>query len=82
VERALEVIAPILGVRGPPLGSWVSRWVDALPVFDDAHRARVRVVEDAVAAQSVFLAGSAFHGAGIDAAALSAERAAFRIVGS
>jgi oxygen-dependent protoporphyrinogen oxidase len=54
----------------------VSRWVDALPVFDDAHRAAVAALERALAPRSIALAGSAFHGSGIDAAVRSAEHAA------
>jgi len=55
--------------------SWVSRWPDALPVFDDAHRERVATLEAALRGRGVALAGSAFHGSGIDAAVKSAEEA-------
>jgi oxygen-dependent protoporphyrinogen oxidase len=72
-ERGLELV---LGVRGRPLRSWVSRWKDALPVFTDAHREQVAALEQALTSVPVLLAGSAFHGAGIDAAVRSGERAA------
>jgi oxygen-dependent protoporphyrinogen oxidase len=53
----------------------VSRWPDALPVYDDGHRERVEHLEATLAGREVFLAGSAFHGSGIDAAIRSAEAA-------
>ena len=74
--RALRQLARVVPVEGTPLQSWVSRWQDALPVFDDAHRARVAAVESGLAGERLLLAGAAFHGSGIDAAVRSAERAA------
>ncbi|MFI5306697.1 MAG: protoporphyrinogen/coproporphyrinogen oxidase [Polyangiales bacterium] len=76
VERAERGLARALSVRGRPLRAWVSRWKDALPVFTDAHRAQVAVIEQALAGLPIALAGSAFHGAGIDAAVRSGEAAA------
>ncbi len=76
IARARAGFARVISVRGEPLRAWVSRWVDALPVFDDAHRAAVAALERALAPRSIALAGSAFHGSGIDAAVRSAERAA------
>ena len=54
----------------------MSRWQNALPVFDDVHRTRVTELEAAFAGRGLVLAGSAFHGSGIDAAVRSAEAAA------
>lgn len=76
VERAVFGLRRVLAVRGEPLHAWVSRWPNALPVFDDAHRARVVALETRLHERAVYLAGSAFHGAGIDAAVSSGERAA------
>jgi oxygen-dependent protoporphyrinogen oxidase len=56
--------------------AWVSRWPDALPVFDEVYRARVLELEAALRARGVLLAGAAFHGSGIDVAVRSAEAAA------
>lgn len=70
---AAEIVARTLGVDVPALRSWVSRWPSALPVFDAAHKQRVQALEVALAGSGVALAGSAFHGAGIDAAVRSAE---------
>jgi oxygen-dependent protoporphyrinogen oxidase len=75
-ERALAGLMRVLPVEGAPLRSWVSSWPNALPVFSDAHRSAVQALEAALPAHQVLLAGSAFHGAGIDAAVRSAERAA------
>jgi oxygen-dependent protoporphyrinogen oxidase len=69
LQRALEI-------RSEPEHTWVSRWARALPVFDDAHRARVKTLEEALAGSGVSLAGACFHGAGIDGAVRSAEAAA------
>ncbi len=76
---AVEAVAQALGVTGQPEQSWVSRWADALPVFDASHRASVAAVDAAAQELGVHLAGSAFHGAGIDAAVASAELVAARL---
>ena len=57
----------------------MSRWRDALPVFDEGHRERIAALEKALEGRSIVPAGSAFHGAGIDAAVRSAEAAAIRV---
>lgn len=77
--RAEASLARVLPVRGPAERAWVSRWPSALPVSTPAHAARVREVEQALAGSGVLLAGSAFHGSGIDAAVRSAEAAAERL---
>jgi protoporphyrinogen/coproporphyrinogen III oxidase len=73
-ERAARSVASVLPVRAAPEHAWVSRWANALPIFDDAHRARVAALEQALASTRVRVAGSAFHGSGIDAAVCSAFR--------
>jgi len=79
IERARRGLARVMGLQEPPLDAWVSRWRDALPVFDDAHRARVAALEQALRPWPIALAGSAFHGSGIDATVQSAERAALSL---
>jgi len=81
-ERAERALGEALPLSGPSERAWVSRWPDALPVFDDAHRARVRALERALEPQRIRLAGAAFHGSGIDAAIRSAEVAAATLGGS
>lgn len=76
IERAEARLTEVIPVRGAPVGAWVARWPAALPVFDAAQRTRVEKAENALAGSGIWLAGSAFHGAGIDAAVRSAERAA------
>jgi oxygen-dependent protoporphyrinogen oxidase len=77
--RAEASLGRTLRVSGPPIGAWVSRWGNALPVFEPGHVARVRALEAALAGTRIRLAGSAFHGSGIDAAVRSAEAAALAI---
>ncbi len=76
-DRAAACVAASLGATEAPTERWVSRWPDALPVFTPAHRDAVRALEAALP-PDVILAGSAFHGAGIDAAVRSAFAAAER----
>lgn len=78
IALAAESIAAPLGVRGAPERAWASVWRGALAIYDDAWRAIVARAGEALAPLGVYLAGSHFHGAGIDAAVLSAERAAER----
>jgi oxygen-dependent protoporphyrinogen oxidase len=63
IARAVRNVGRVLPLQDDPLQAWVSRWPNALPVFD-------------LAAVPVRLAGSAFHGSGIDAAVRSGEAAA------
>jgi len=80
-ERAEQALATAVSVRGPALHTFVSRWPEALPVFDPAHRARVSELEAQLRgeASQIWLAGAAFHGSGIDAAIRSAEATALAI---
>ena len=78
-ERAARVLGQVLPIDAPPQRAWVSAWADALPVFDDRYRAVVRALEGDLRRQRVHLAGSAFHGSGIDAAVRSAEAVAARL---
>jgi oxygen-dependent protoporphyrinogen oxidase len=74
--RAEDCLGRVLPVRGRAARAWVSRWGSALPVFEPGHIERVRALEAALAGRRVLLAGSAFHGSGIDAAVRSAAAAA------
>jgi oxygen-dependent protoporphyrinogen oxidase len=77
--RARAGLERVLSLHGGPTRAWVSRWPSALPVFDDAFRSDVAALEQALEPHPVVLAGSAFHGSGIDAAVRSGERAAERL---
>jgi len=80
-ERAEHALAIALSAHGPARHSFVSRWADALPVFDPDHRARVSALETAMRGESsrIWLAGAAFHGSGIDAAIRSGEATALAL---
>jgi len=75
-ERAEQGLAAVLKLRAPALRSFVSRWPNALPVFDTTHRTRISALEAALDGCRIWLAGAAFHGSGIDAAIRSGEAAA------
>ncbi len=77
--EAASAIAQVLGVTGEPARTWVSRWADALPVFTPAHQAQAAALDQALQPLGVHVTGSAFHGAGIDAAVASAEIVAARL---
>jgi oxygen-dependent protoporphyrinogen oxidase len=76
IDRAQRCLALALPVSVAAEHAVVSRWPSALPVFDDAHRARVAELSRALSGQNIWLAGAAFHGSGIDAAIRSGESAA------
>ena len=78
-ERAARVLARVLPIEGAPRRAWVSRWPNALPVFTPEHRDAVARIEAILSPWSIHLAGSAFHGSGIDAAVRSAETVAARL---
>lgn len=79
-SEAASAIARVLRVDGAPERAWVSRWRDALPVFSAAHRAEAAAFDAALQPLAVHVTGSAFHGAGIDAAVTSAEGVAARLL--
>jgi oxygen-dependent protoporphyrinogen oxidase len=76
IARAEAALGRVIPVHGRPLHAWVSRWGDALPVFEPKHAERVRALEAALAGRGVHLAGAAFSGSGVEAAVRSAEAAA------
>jgi oxygen-dependent protoporphyrinogen oxidase len=78
-ERAERALGLALAISGPAEHTWVSRWPHALPVFDEAHRARITALEASLSTCPIQLAGAAFHGSGIDAAIRSGERAALAL---
>ncbi|HTV19333.1 MAG TPA: FAD-dependent oxidoreductase [Polyangiaceae bacterium] len=75
-ERAHRSLQRAFELRSLPERTWVSRWARALPVFDDAYRARIAALEASLAGSGVSVSGACFHGSGIDAAVRSAEAAA------
>lgn len=76
LTRAADTLAPFIRPGRAPVLRRVCRWLDALPVHSEAHRERVsRVDAQLETSGAIRLAGSAFHGAGIEGAVASAERA-------
>jgi protoporphyrinogen/coproporphyrinogen III oxidase len=71
-QRAQAFLAELIGIQGQPEHVWVSRWADALPVFEPEHKAAVAQLSTALTGSGIALAGAAFHGSGIDAAVRSA----------
>lgn len=78
-ERALRCASRALDIRSSPERAWVSRWADALPIFDEAHRQRVAALEERLHGTGVSVTGASFHGSGIDGAVRSAEAAALAL---
>jgi oxygen-dependent protoporphyrinogen oxidase len=78
--EASRAIAEVLVVDGEPARSWVSRWADALPVFSPTYQLEAAALDQALQPLGIHVTGSAFHGAGIDAAATSAELVAARLI--
>ncbi|HKU43965.1 MAG TPA: FAD-dependent oxidoreductase [Polyangiales bacterium] len=77
--RARSYLAEVLGIAGEPEHVWVARWPDALPVFEPAHTEAVAQLSTALSGSGIALAGSAFHGSGIDAAVRSATSVGDRL---
>jgi oxygen-dependent protoporphyrinogen oxidase len=82
VARAERVLKRALGFDEVPLSFRVARWQDALPVHSPAFRDAVSKLEVTLRDRGVYLAGSAFHGSGIDAALRSTDVAIRQICGA
>jgi oxygen-dependent protoporphyrinogen oxidase len=77
---AFAELAPVLGLRGAPLESRVTRWTAAFPQYRVGHLIRVGTVEKAVAElPGMAVAGAAYRGVGIPAC-IGSGRAAARTV--
>jgi oxygen-dependent protoporphyrinogen oxidase len=83
VERVLEELGPMLGLRAGPTESIVTRWTGAFPQYAVGHVERVRSIEDSVArVPALALAGAALHGVGIPACIASGRQAARTVLGA
>ncbi|MDQ2890815.1 MAG: FAD-dependent oxidoreductase [Gemmatimonadota bacterium] len=70
-------LTSVLGVTERPLFTRMYEWPGGIPVYTSAHEANVHALTDVLAPiQSIFVAGSAFHGVGIPDCIASGERAA------
>ncbi|MEO3869102.1 protoporphyrinogen oxidase [Nonomuraea sp. B12E4] len=81
VSLATAEMAGVMGVRGLPVDSRVTRWGGALPQYNVGHLDRVARVRSAVAVQpGLAVCGAAYDGIGIPACVGTARTAAARIL--
>ncbi|GII54547.1 protoporphyrinogen oxidase [Planotetraspora thailandica] len=81
VAFAMNEMTEIMGVRGLPIDSRVTRWGGGLPQYDVGHLDRIARVRAAVAAQpGLAVCGAAYDGVGIPACAASGRTAATRVL--
>ncbi|MEV0307131.1 protoporphyrinogen oxidase [Nonomuraea fuscirosea] len=81
VSLATAEMADVMGVRGLPLDSRVTRWGGGLPQYNVGHLDRVARVRAAVAVQpGLAVCGAAYDGIGIPACIGTARTAAARIL--
>jgi protoporphyrinogen/coproporphyrinogen III oxidase len=82
VGTARAQLAELLGVRGEPLFSRVSRYWKAMPQYEVGHVTRVDAIEAATGRHpGLALAGGAYRGVGIADCVHSGEEAAQRLLG-
>ena len=81
VALATAEMADVMGVRGLPVDSRVTRWGGGLPQYNVGHLDRVARVRAAVAVQpGLAVCGAAYDGIGIPACIATARTAAARIL--
>ncbi|GAA4227283.1 oxygen-dependent protoporphyrinogen oxidase [Streptosporangium album] len=81
VALAMAEMVEVMGVRGLPRDSRVTRWGGSLPQYDVGHLDRVARIRAAVATQpGLALCGAAYDGLGIPACVSTARTAAARIL--
>nr|WP_189181473.1 protoporphyrinogen oxidase [Microbispora rosea] len=78
---AMNEMAEILGVRGLPLDTRVTRWGGSLPQYDVGHLDRIARVRAALAGQpGLAVCGAAYEGVGIPACIATARTAAKLVI--
>ncbi len=81
ITRAGGVITSVLGATEAPAAAWVSRWPAGLPDYSTAYDGTVTRVEAALEPLgTLVLAGSAYHGPGIEGAIRSGMKTALQVV--
>ncbi|MEU7898862.1 protoporphyrinogen oxidase [Nonomuraea sp. NPDC049152] len=81
VSLATAEMAEVVGVRGLPIDSRVSRWGGSLPQYNVGHLDRVARVRAAVAVEpGLAVCGAAYDGLGVPACVSTARTAAARIL--
>ncbi|MFI6815205.1 protoporphyrinogen oxidase [Nonomuraea sp. NPDC050328] len=80
ISLATAEMADVMGVRGLPADSRVTRWGGGLPQYNVGHLDRVARIRAAVAVQpGLALCGAAYDGLGVPACIATASKAAARI---
>jgi len=83
VASVLGELALLLGLRGRPLDTRVTRWERSFPQYEVGHLDRVdRIEQDLVAVPGLDVAGAALRGVGIPACIGSGRDAARRVLAS
>ncbi len=81
VALAMNEMTEVMGVRGLPLDTRVTRWGGALPQYNVGHLDRVARIRAAVAVQpGLAVCGAAYDGLGIPACIATGRTAAARIL--
>jgi oxygen-dependent protoporphyrinogen oxidase len=79
-QIAADELQSLLGTRGAPIFSEVTRWPHAMPQYHVGHCGRVAEIERKVARwPRLALAGNAYHGVGIPHCIHSGQQAAERV---
>ena len=81
IARATKALDVVLGLRGAPTMTHVSRWTRAIPQYLPGHLAAMAKVRDALPA-GLHLAGNYLDGPSVDAAAATGFAAADAVFGS
>jgi oxygen-dependent protoporphyrinogen oxidase len=86
-EQIMQTVAtelnPLLGIRGQPTLTRITRWPDIMPQYHVGHLDRVTRIDAEVAElPGVELAGNSYRGVGIPHCIHSGEQAAERVLNS
>lgn len=66
IQRSVEALRPLLGLRGDPVRAWVHRWPAGMPQYTVGHLERLAAIERALSPfPSLRLVGASYGGIGI-----------------
>jgi oxygen-dependent protoporphyrinogen oxidase len=81
IYLARQELREILGITATPVLAKAFRWHKAIPQYDVGHRSHIAAIEHRVAAYpGLYIAGAAYHGAGIPDCVQSGMNTALKIV--
>ncbi len=79
--RVKKDLSELIGVKGEPLFTEVSKWHRSMPQYEVGHLRRVSEIESRVAElPGLALAGDSYRGAGIPDCIKSGEAAAVQLI--